>query len=159
MSLELAIQQNTAAIERLISVLTETLPQPVTVNIGEFPPPSQDAENSGAIAADVAEEPAPAKKTRAKKEAAPVAPAPLETSAPAPEAGATDASETEAAAVPIDPPTYADAAAAVTEVIKARGTAVAKKILGRVGGKTLKDVVPEDFPAVICACELELARG
>lgn len=160
MSLELAIQNNTAAIERLIAVLTETVPQPVTVNldtgmVSKGDQVEQLAENSSANAAEPA---AKETKKRAKKEAAPAAlgePA-QEVSAPALEPGASDAPATEAAAIATKPPTYADAAAAVTSVIKTKGTPAAKDLLKAFGAETLKGVKPEQFGAVISACEAVL---
>lgn len=157
MSLELTIQENTATLKRLIAVLTETLPQPVHVHLGEAPP----AENSAPIAATPAEieQPDPPKKMRAKKEAAPATvgePAP-EQPVPSPDAGASAAPATEAAATATKPPTYADAAAAVTQVLKKHGKAKAVGILQACGADHLTKVKPEDYAAVICACELALA--
>lgn len=147
MSLEIAIQQNTAAIERLIGILTETLPQPVTVNIGEIKEAAAEA---------VEEKP---KAKRAKKEAAPAlageqpeAPA-SEPSAHAPEPGASAASETEAAAAATEPTAYADVAAATTRLIKARGTPFAKEMLRANGWANAKEIPPESWDAWIAEVE------
>ena len=142
MSLELAIQDNTRAINALIEILRNQAANPVP--------------------AEVIEQPDPPKTKRAKKEAAPVAPAPLETSAPAPETGATDASETEAAAAPVDdapvePVTREQVSRALTTVASRKGRSVALGILGNVKAGNLSEVAVEDYPAVLCACELALA--
>ena len=153
MSLELAIQQNTAAIERLIGILTETLPQPVTINIGDAPIETLPKVSEEAFEGTTAD---PPKKTRAKKEAAPE-PRPLEQTAPAPASGATAASATEAAAAPTKL-TYTDAATAITQVITAKGTPAAKEILKAFGAeKSLKEVSPAQYAAVISACQAVLA--
>jgi hypothetical protein len=136
MSLELALEKNTAAIEKLVALLAN--PPVIDINV---------------------EEPAP-KAKRAKKEAAPEAPAgesaPSEATAPSPEPGAADAPATEAAAAPTEPPTYADAAAAVTRVVKELGTPRAKELLAMFGAGNLKEVAPDRYAAVIAAAEVVL---
>jgi hypothetical protein len=125
MSLEQALAANTAAIEKLVAVLSGP-----TIDVGETAP----------------------KTKRTKKEAAPEAPAgePVEeATAPSPEAGATDAPAAEDAAAPTEPPTYADAAAAVTRVVKELGTPRAKDLLKGFGAGNLKEVDPGRYAEVI----------
>lgn len=143
MSLELAIAENTRALNQLIAILRDQAANPVPV-----------AENSSEIAAPAAEIDPP-KTKRAKKEAAPAAPAgEPEASAPSPASGAADAPATEGAAPQTKgPATYDDAAAAVTKVQKALGTPKAKELLASFGGKTLKDVDPERFDELIMNAE------
>ncbi len=139
MSLELALERNTAAIERLIGILSNgTLPV------------ADDQQN----ALPVAEAPsANSKKTKAKKEATPeISEAPetvtiiVETVEPAP-------------APEPEPPvkiTYADAAAAVTQVVKLKGKEAAKAVLAGFGAANLKEVDEERFAEVIAAAEKAL---
>lgn len=135
MSLELALQnataafqQNTAAIEKLIAALTT---------------------------APAATEPDPPKTRRTKKEAAPVEqpgePQPVgEASAPSPEPGATDAQETAGVATATEP-TYTEAAAAVTALIDASGRTAAGYLLKSFGAKNLKEVDPARYRELIAA--------
>jgi hypothetical protein len=152
MSLEQALAANTAALERLLAVLT-------------------NAENTAAISAPPAEEaPAAPKARRAKKEAAPGAPAGEPASAPtaepaasgepsAPEPDAASPSSPSATTQTTEPPTYADAAAAVTRVVKEMGTPRAKELLAMFGAGNLKEVKPERYAAVIVAAEVVLTGG
>lgn len=123
MSLELALQQNTAAINTLIELLKG----------GAIPAP--------APAEDVAmPDPAPAKKAKAKKEEP--APAPVEEKAEAPQAEVI---------------TYDMAAKPLIAVGSKHGRAKVMEILKPWNTTSLKGVPPEDYNAVICACELALA--
>jgi hypothetical protein len=154
MSLELAIAENTRALNQLISILRDQASNPVPENSAEYTPGFGAAVNDAAKTV-VAE----TKAKRTKKEAAPEAPAgePVEeATAPSPEAGATDAPATEDAAAPTEPPTYADAAAAVTRVVKELGTPRAKELLAMFGAGNLKEVAPERYAAVIAAAEVVL---
>jgi hypothetical protein len=139
MSLEQALAANTAAIEKLVAILAN----PPVVDMSNFPPPP-------------AEDPAP-KTKRTKKEAAPEAPAgepaAPEATAPSPEAGAIGAPVTEGAAAPTEPPTYADAAAAVTRVVKELGTPEGKALLRCFDAANLKQVAPERYAEVITTAE------
>lgn len=145
MSLELAIAENTRAINALIEILTRG-----AVNA----PVAADVEQEA-----LREEPAP--KAKRKKEAAPEAPAgepaPEET-APSPAAGASDAPATEAAATATEPVeiSYADAAAAVTNVVKVKGRDAGKALLASFGAANLKEVKPERFAEVIAAAKAVL---
>ena len=129
MSLEIAIQQNTAAINSLIDIL------------------SKAAIPAAPVAFD--EPPVEAVKKKTKKEA----PAEIQNEEPV-------------AAEPAEPPaevaaviTYDEAAASVVQVASKLGRARAGEILAQMkpGAKSLRDVDPTDFAAVICACELALA--
>jgi hypothetical protein len=141
MSLELALQQataafqlNTALLQQLIAILA--------------------AENSAEITAPAAEDPPKAKRT--KKEAAPVEPvgepeqAPT---APSPASTASAASETVAVAPATKAPTYADAAAAITRVVKEMGTPTAKALLSAFGASNLKGVPEARYAEVIAAAD------
>lgn len=138
MSLELAIAENTRAINALIAILRDQASNPVPEEVA------------------CATEPDPPKSTRkAKKEATPE-PRPLEPSAPAPEPGAADASATEAAAAPaVEPPTYEQAAAAVTALIKTNGRDAAVALLKRFGASNLKGVDPAQYAELILAANDE----
>lgn len=137
MSLELALQQataafqlNTALLQQLIAILA--------------------AENTPAITAPAAEDLPKAKRT--KKEAAPVEPV-QEPTAPSPASTATDASETVAVAPATKAPTYADAAAAITRVVKEMGTPTAKALLSAFGASNLKGVPEVRYAEVIAAAD------
>lgn len=140
MSLELALEKNTAAIEKLIAILAN--PQAVVAVTEE------------------AEAPAEAPKAkRTKKEAKPEAPVgePVaEQPAPSPETGASDASETEAAAAPAKQVTYTEASAAVVKVANQKGRAAAVAVLAKFGAKTLGEVKASRYGDVIAACEAAL---
>ena len=141
MSLELALQQataafqlNTALLQQLIAILA--------------------AENAPAITAPTAEDLPKAKRT--KKEAAPVEPVgePVqEPTAPSPASTATAASETVAVAPATKTPTYADAAAAITRVVKEMGTPTAKALLSAFGASNLKGVPEARYAEVIAAAD------
>lgn len=141
MSLEQALAANTAALEKLAAILAGATPlEAVTAEAFTITPAAE----------------AP-KAKRTKKEALAGAPAgefaPLEATAPSPEAGAADAPATEAAAPATEPPTYADAAAAVTRVVKELGTPEGKALLRCFGAGNLKEVKPERFAEVIAAAD------
>jgi hypothetical protein len=143
MSLEIAIQQNTAAINALIEILSKGLG--VTT-----------------ISPDALEEQVLEKKPlakRVKKEAAPAAPEGEPTSAPSPASTVSDAPEAAAAATATKAATYDEAAKAVTAVASKHGRAAALEILERSkpGAKSLRDIDATDYGAVVCACELALA--
>lgn len=54
-------------------------------------------------------------------------------------------------------PSYQDAAAAVTKLSRAKGREAAVKVLAQFDAAKLPDVKPEQFAAVIAACEEALA--
>jgi outer membrane biosynthesis protein TonB len=145
MSLELAIQQNTAAINTLIEILSK----------GNVP---------AAVQPDQADAPAE-KPKRAKKEAKPEAPAGEPASAPKAEddaAGEQSAPEKPAAfpasttTAETKQVTYTEASAAVVKVANTKGRAAAVEILAGFGAKTLGEVKASSYAAVIAACEAAL---
>jgi hypothetical protein len=151
MSLELALQQataafqrNTAAVEKLIIALT-TAPAPL---------PAEDEPDQ--ILGEQVGGAAKGKKPRAKKEAAPEVrpgePA-SEATAPSPEPGATAAPATEDVAAPADPITYKDVTAAAIALIKACGNdkRKAQDIIQSFGVEHSGQLKPEQYPAVIDA--------
>jgi hypothetical protein len=110
--------------------------------------------NAPAITAPAAEDLPKAKRT--KKEAAPVEPVgePVqEPTAPSPASTVTDASETVAVATATKAPTYADAAAAITRVVKEMGTPTAKALLSAFGASNLKGVPEARYAEVIAAAD------
>lgn len=140
MSLEQAIERNTAALEKLIEML-----DPARV-VGEQADTSKASKKKKAAALQVVP------KTEAAQE-----PRPLEPSAPSGEPGASAAAATEAAAAPVAEPTRTDVSAKLTLVSASKGRDAAMKILAQVGANSLGQVKPEDYAAVICACELALS--
>ncbi len=136
MSLELALAENTAALNALIAIFT--------------------AQASAAQTA--APEAAPAPKPPAPT------PAPTQAAAPAPTASTAGAAATapapkaepqpdpEPAAPADEAPDYATTARAINDLVKARGRQAAIDVLAQFGADTLKAVQPEQFAAVIAAC-------
>ena len=140
MSLELAIAENTRAINQLIAILRDQAANPV--------PPE--------ILAAAAED--PPKTKRSKKEAAPVEPVgePVEeATAPSTEPTATDAPATEAAAAPSKQLEYADVSEATLRLVKVKGTKHVKDMLAQHGYGTAKDIPMDMWPAWIAACNAE----
>lgn len=128
MSLELALQQNTAAIEALTQLLKG----------GAVPAP-----------APVGEQPASAESTKTTR----TKPKKTEATAPADDTAAVEGGDAAPAAS-----TYAEASAKVVEVANKKGRQAAVEILGRFGGaKKLGEVDPSKFAAVIAACDEVLA--
>lgn len=150
MSLELALQENTRAINALIAILRDQASTPAPEETAGATEPDPPEKLSASMQVR------PAKRT--KKEAAPATagePA-SEPSAPAPEPGAADASATEAAAAPaVEPPTYEQAAAAVTALIKTSGRDAAVALLKRFGASNLKGVDPAQYAELILAANDE----
>lgn len=148
MSLELAIERNTAAIERLVALLAN---------------PSIIAQAGTIDASDVetteVEKPKAAKRTN--KEAAPATAGKSaeEPSAPALVSGASDASAMADAAAATEAPTYEETAQSVIRVASKLGRAKAAEILAEAkpGAKSLRDVDPAGYSGVIRACEAALA--
>lgn len=150
MSLEIAIQENTNAIRELIAALAKGVPT-----------------TSAQVAAVVAEAPAAAKaeakaSTEKKKE---TAKANVEqyngaaTTEQKPEA-LTQMTGAEAekalhghANNPTDAPTYQATADAVTKLARTKGRDAAVAVLTKFGAAKLPDVKPEQFAAIIAACE------
>jgi hypothetical protein len=140
MSLELALQEATAAMKELVALLRNQSP----------------AENNAPIAASAAEDPPKAK--RSKKEvlqAAPVGEPVEEATAPSTEPTATDAPATEAAAAPSKQLEYADVSEATLRLVKVKGTKHVKDMLAQHGYGTAKDIPMDMWPAWIAACNAE----
>jgi hypothetical protein len=141
MSLELALQEATAAMKELVALLRNQSP----------------AENNVPITASAAED--PPKTKRVKKEAAPEAPAgepaAPEESAPSTEPTATDAPATEAAAAPTRQLEYADVSEATLRLVKVKGTKHVKDLLAKYNYGTAKDIPMDMWPAWIEVCNAE----
>ena len=128
MSLELAIQANTEALRDLITTLKAGIP------------------TSAAQVAAVVAEAQPAKKEETKPAAKTVAAEVLE----------HHQAQQAAAAESKPAPTYADAAAAITALSRAKGRDAAVEVLGKFGATNLKEVKPEQFAEVIDAANKAL---
>lgn len=116
MSLELAIQQNTAAINQLIEILSK----------GITAAPAAPPEPPGLTLEETfAETPAPKPKKKAEPAPAPVS--------------------------------YADAAGAVTRLVKEKGRDAAKALLSSFGAANLKEIPEAKFAEVLAAAEKALA--
>lgn len=126
MSLEQAIQENTAAINRLIAAITNGIPT--------------TAQQVAAVVEEAKVEEKPAKKGKAEK---------AET--PKQEVAATPEPKEEVAPVADDAPavTYQDAAAAITALSKAKGRDAAVALLKKFGASKLPEVKEEDFAAIV----------
>jgi hypothetical protein len=130
MSLELTIAENTRAVNQLIAILRALNPVP--------------AEE---ISASMQLRP----ETKAKHPKKEAAPAPVgepveEQPAQSPETGATSASETEAAADPVEPLTYAQVQAATLAAVKAGKRDQVVKILEAYGVKRADQLSEEIWP-------------
>jgi hypothetical protein len=144
MSLELALQQNTAAINALIEIL-KTGAVPVAPAAEEQAPEAPKAKRTKKEAAPAtAGEPASAPKAEASADGEPAAPE-------KPAASPASSTTTEAKQV-----TYTEAAAAVTNVAKKKGRDVAVEILAKFGAKTLGEVKASSYAKVIAECEAVL---
>ncbi|WP_334157899.1 hypothetical protein [Oryzomicrobium sp.] len=147
MSLETVIQENTNAIRELVAALAKGVPT-----------------TSAQVAAVVAEAPpaakAEAQATNTKKEAVKAAPtedAPAAGQKPEALTQMTGAEAEKAlhghANNPADAPTYQATADAVTKLARTKGRDAAIAVLTNFGAAKLPDVKPEQFAAVIAACE------
>ena len=135
MSLELALAENTAALNALIAIFTAQASAaqtaaPEAAAAPKFPAPTPAPKQKAA--------PAPTAPTAEAAETAPAAKAEPQAD---PEPHATEA-----------PPDYATTAKAVNDLVKARGRQAAIDVLASFGADTLKAVQPEQFAAVIAAC-------
>ena len=140
MSLELALQQATAAFQ----LNTALLQQLIAILV---------AENAPAITAAGEDDPPKAKRTKKEAPVEPVGEPVQEPTAPSPASTATAASETVAVAPATKAPTYADAAAAITRVVKEMGTPTAKALLSAFGASNLKGVPEARYAEVIAAAD------
>jgi hypothetical protein len=128
MSLEVAIQENTAAIRDLIAAMQGA---PVAAPVVTEPKAEAPAKTEKKAKAEKAETP--------KVEAA-ATPEPKEEVAPA----ADEGPEAPAA-------TYQDAAQAITALSKIKGRDAAVALLKKFGASKLPEVKPEDFDAIVAA--------
>jgi hypothetical protein len=135
MSLELALERNTAALEQLIVLLTN--PPVLDIKLADEDPP---------------------KTKRSKKEvlqAAPVGEPVEEATAPSTEPTAADAPATADAAAPSKQLEYADVSEATLRLVKVKGTKHVKDMLAQHGYGTAKDIPMDMWPAWIAACNAE----
>jgi hypothetical protein len=135
MSLELALERNTAALEKLIGILSGPVVVDVPLGAVEDPP----------------------KTKRTKKEAAPATVGEFVegATAPSPAATATDAPATEAAAAPTEPLVYKVVSDATINLIKVRGRDAAVKVLKSFGVTKAGQIEEARWPAYLAAVELE----
>ncbi len=147
MSLELAIQQNTAAIHALIETLSKgaSLGTPAEIS-EEAPAPEKTKRNKKDAKLE-----APAPEISAAEEVSSVGePADTAESAGPPEAGAA-ASTPEKKQV-----SYTEASAAVVKLANTKGRQAAVEVLATFGAKTLGEVKASSYADVIAACEAAL---
>lgn len=132
MSLEIAIQENTAAIRALIAAISNGIPT--------------TAQQVAAVVEEVKAE-APAKAEKKIK--------PEKAEAPKVEQAATPEPKEEAAPAADDAPevTYQDAAAAITALSKTKGRDAAVALLKKFGASKLPEVKPEDFAAIVAEAQ------
>lgn len=131
MSLEIAIQENTAAIRELIKAISNGIPttaQQVAAVV-------EEATEVKAEAPAKTEKKAKAEKTESAKVEQAATPEPKADVAPA----ADDAPEV----------TYQDAANAITALSKTKGRDAAVALLKKYGASKLPEVKPEDFAAIV----------
>lgn len=126
MSLEQAIQANTAALRDLIAAIANGIPT--------------TAQQVAAVVEEAKVEEKPAKKGKPEK-----------TETPKQEVAATPEPKEEAVPAADDAPevTYQDAAAAITQLSKAKGRDAAVALLKKFGASKLPEVKPEDFAAIV----------
>lgn len=154
MSLETAIQENTNAIRELIAALAKGVPTTtaqVAAVVAEAPPAAK-AEATATAAkkeAPKAEQKAEEKAPESASDGADQKPEPLTqmTGAEAEKALHGHANN------PADAPTYQATADAVTKLARIKGRDAAIAVLSKFGAAKLPDVKPEQFAAVIAACE------
>lgn len=164
MSLELALAENTAALQALLAhlqsglALRQPTPEEVDTNIkarnaaqpeaAQQAPKSQAAPKRGTAAATTA---AHAHTPPTAEAAADAAPA--KTDAASTPAAASAVAAAPASTAATDPaPDYATTARAINDLVKACGRQAAVEVLAQFGAETLKAVKPEQFAAVIAAC-------
>ena len=133
MSLEIAIQENTAAIRELIAAISNGIPT--------------TAQQVAAVVTEAKAEAKADKKTKAEKTEKTEAEAPKSDAAPA----ATQEQKDEPAAADDEEVVYSyqDAANAITALSKAKGRDAAVALLKAFSANNLKEVKPEDYAALI----------
>lgn len=141
MSIEVAIQENTAAMRELIAVWSKLNAQAKAIDKSE----SVDTVTAAGKPVEAKTEKAAKETTKPKAE---TKPAEAETKAAPAE---TKPAETETAGA-----TYQDAAAAITKLSRTKGRDAAVAILTEFGAAKLPDVKPEQFADVIAAAEAAL---
>jgi hypothetical protein len=154
MSLEATIQENTNAIRELIAAIKTGVPTTaaqvaaVVTEAKTTPCAGHDAETTKA---DAAKETAAKETTAAATEAAASTQSTAEAVADA--APEKKADKSEASDKSADAPTYQATADAVTKLARTKGREAAVAVLTKFGARKLPDVKPEQFAAVIAACE------
>lgn len=147
MSLEATIQENTNAIRELIAAISKGMPVAASTvaavveqgkTTTEKAVTTKKSDVKTASSQPGAEQKSEAPKGDAQGTAEPAA----DNTAPA-DGGAVNGTAA----------TYSDAAAAVTALAKAKGRDAAVAVLKDFGAAKLPDIKPEDFAAVIAACE------
>ena len=132
MSLEIAIQENTAAIRELIAAISNGIPT--------------TAQQVAAVVTEAKAEAKADKKAKAEKAEKTEAGTPKSDEAPA----ATPEQKAEPAAADDEPVySYQDAANAITALSKAKGRDAAVALLKAFSANNLKEVKPEDYAALI----------
>jgi hypothetical protein len=112
------------------------------LNVGGIEPP----KTTSAHVAETVKEEAKATKTKPK----------AEEKATETTAGKKPEADTPPATPPADAPTYQATADAVTKLARTKGRDAAVAVLAHFGAAKLPDVKPEQFAAVIAACEAEV---
>jgi bbp35 len=157
MSLEALLAENTEAVKALTAAILAQAAAPQSSGAAHETPQADLAEPAapkparGRARAAAANAPTVPTATAAQA-AAPASkpsapPSPQPASAQTPDAPAANAPAAEAA------PDYETAARAVTALAKARGREAAVAVLAQFGAARLPEVAPEQFAAVIAACE------
>lgn len=144
MTLEATIAENTAAIQQLIGTIKGNAAALADLLAG--------AKNSAA-SHDVKEASTPKKPQASTPATQPAAPAPTPSTAKVPPPAPSNKDEKPADPPAADAPDYATTAKAVNALVKAKGRQAAVDVLATFSAVTLKDVKPEQFAAVIAACE------
>lgn len=139
MSIELAIQENTKAIYAMIAVMTGsmTAAQTIADELKADTPVDQPSQAQAAVADNTASN---TSETASQAEVA------------VHETDADDA-PTSSASEDVKPATYEDTAAAVTQLARTKGREIAVAVLAKFGAGKLPDAKPEDYSAIIAACE------
>lgn len=144
MSLEQAIQENTAVLRELIAVMKGAqVATPVVVEETEAKKSADTATAQDSSTAKKTSARASAAKTETPKQEPVATPEPKEEVAPA-------ADEDEGPAA-----TYQDAATAITQLSKVKGRDAAVALLKKFGASKLPEVKPEDFNAIVAEANVQ----
>ena len=152
MSLEALLAENTEAVKALTAAILAqaAVPHQSAHDAAQADPaaPKPARGKARAAAANAPTVPTATEVQAAAPASKPSAPpSPQPASAQTPDAPAANAPAAEAA------PDYETAARAVTALAKARGREAAVAVLAQFGAARLPEVAPEQFAAVIAACE------